>query len=154
MQVVKRNGEKQDINFEKIHWRIKSMCAKADIIEFQKEKRPEAYQITQSLNEIDMPTFSSPALTQIILDGPPGQILQTYCMPSKDLLISMIKDGINPLTETKYSRATIDRVRSNFSTELKLVEHALKISLKLRKAPYSLTPVSYTHLTLPTILLV
>ena len=102
----------------------------------------ERFGITRSLEKSNIPTFSSPALTQFILDGPPGQILQTYCMPTRDLLISMAKDGINPLTGVRYSQSALNQVRNNFSTELKLVEYALRISPKLQKAPYSLTQTS------------
>lgn len=49
MLVKKRNGEFQPVNFEKIHWRIKSMCAVPQILEFQKKERPEAYSIFQNL---------------------------------------------------------------------------------------------------------
>jgi len=52
MQVVKRNGEKQPIDFEKIHWRIKSMCARPEILDFQKEQRPDAYNIFHKLSPI------------------------------------------------------------------------------------------------------
>lgn len=49
MQVIKRDGTPQPIDFEKIHWRIKSMCAKPEILEFQKDKRPEAYSLFHNL---------------------------------------------------------------------------------------------------------
>jgi len=99
----------------------------------------EEFKITKSLRDLDTPTFSSPALTQVIMDGLPGQILKTYCLPTKDLLISIAKNEINPLTGAKYSSSAVSQVRSNFSTELKLIEYALRISPKVEKAPYSLT---------------
>lgn len=97
----------------------------------------EKFGIRNALEDLDESTFSSPAITQIIEDGPPGQIVRTYCLPTKDLLISMVKDEINPLTGQKYAIATINSIRSKFYTELKLVEYALKISPKVYDTSYS-----------------
>jgi len=54
MLVAKRKKEGhhvayQPIDFEKIHWRIKSMCCTPQILEFQKSKRPDAYSMFHNL---------------------------------------------------------------------------------------------------------
>lgn len=52
MKVVKRNGTSQPWDFEKIHWRIKSMCSTPFILDFQKKNRPDAYEIFKNLPEL------------------------------------------------------------------------------------------------------
>lgn len=52
MLVKKRNGKYQPVDFEKIHWRIKSMCAVPQILEFQKKERPQAYSVFQNLSPL------------------------------------------------------------------------------------------------------
>ena len=52
MQVVKRSGELESISFDKILWRCKSLCAKSEILEFQKKERPEAYDVFHKLPPI------------------------------------------------------------------------------------------------------
>ena len=52
MQVVKRDGRAEDIDFGKIHRRIGSLCCKPQVLEFQKEQRPEAYEILHNLPPI------------------------------------------------------------------------------------------------------
>jgi ribonucleoside-diphosphate reductase alpha chain len=54
MLVAKRKKEGhnisyQPIDFEKIHWRIKSMCTTPNVLEFQKSQRPEDYSLFQKL---------------------------------------------------------------------------------------------------------
>jgi ribonucleoside-diphosphate reductase alpha subunit len=53
MQVVKRDGRIENLDFSKIHFRIKSMCCKKSTLEFQKEQRPEAYEILHNLPSLD-----------------------------------------------------------------------------------------------------
>ncbi len=52
MKVVKRDGTIQDVDFAKIHWRIKSVCSRKDILSFQQKERPTAYDIYSHLSEI------------------------------------------------------------------------------------------------------
>ena len=49
MQVVKRDGCLQPLDFNKIHLRIRSMCTLPQTLQFQKEERPEAYEILHNL---------------------------------------------------------------------------------------------------------
>ena len=73
---------------------------------------------TQPLDEVNKPTYSSPISNQIFVDDS----RHMYCLPTKDLLLAIIKDQKNPLTNVSLSFATINRVKNNFSTELKLIE--------------------------------
>ena len=52
MLVVKRDGTTQPIDFEKIHWRLKSMTASPEILKFQQKERPDAYNLFHKLSEI------------------------------------------------------------------------------------------------------
>lgn len=52
MHVIKRNGDVVDVDFAKIHWRIKSVCSKEEILNFQKKERPEAYSVFHNLPPI------------------------------------------------------------------------------------------------------
>lgn len=47
-----RNVTYQSIDFEKIHWRIKSMCCTPQILEFQKSERPDAYLMFSKLSPL------------------------------------------------------------------------------------------------------
>lgn len=75
--------------------------------------------------------YSSPPLYYLFNDYPCyGQIFWTYCLPTKELLISLEKDEINPLSRKRYSPETQRKLRQIFSTELKLIRYTLdKINL-------------------------
>ena len=76
--------------------------------------------LTSSSN-IDFPTYSCPLDSQLIIDKSPQGLRCTYCIQTKELLISVIKDRINPLTGVRYSKRVSDLVIQKFSVELKLV---------------------------------
>ena len=50
--VLKRDGTPEQVDFEKIHWRIKSLCALPTILEFQKKERPEAFEMNKNLQPL------------------------------------------------------------------------------------------------------
>ena len=98
----------------------------------------ERFRVNQSLQDASKATYSSPMNEQIIVDdAPKGTMLWTYCLPTKDLLIAVAKDQNNPLIGTPLSSSTINRVKQNFSTELKLIEYVLSKT----DIPYSLDNV-------------
>lgn len=81
-----------------------------------------AENLKMSLQNANKPTYSSPANNQIIIDDyPQSTILRMYYLPTKDLLLAIIKDQKNPLTGAPFSSTTIHRVKNNFSTEIKLI---------------------------------
>lgn len=53
MQVVKRDGRIEPLDFNKIHLRTRSLCCKKSTLAFQKEERPEAYQILHNLPPLE-----------------------------------------------------------------------------------------------------
>jgi hypothetical protein len=65
-----------------------------------------------SLKDINKFTYSCPTEVQIIIEK-----MQTYCLPTKDLLAAIVKGTI-------FSTETIDK----FHTELKLIEYTLNNS--------------------------
>jgi len=72
MHVIKRNGDIVDVDFAKIHWRIKSVCARDDILNFQKKERPEAYNVFYKLPPIlhaDVDTITVSKMTSTKLGG-------------------------------------------------------------------------------------
>lgn len=93
----------------------------------------ENLKATQSLQDASQSTFSSPVENQIIVDHSPyGDVLWTYYLPTKDLLMAVIKDQKNPLIGTPLSPVTIERVKYNFPTELKLIEYGLDRNYSLK----------------------
>jgi hypothetical protein len=86
----------------------------------------EKLETNNSLADLKEPTYSSPQISHLFEDSPrEGRITWTYCLPTKDLLVSLATDRINPLTERPYSSETQRKLRQKFSTELKLIEYAL-----------------------------
>lgn len=86
----------------------------------------EVFESTGSLKEAILPTYSSSIDIQFITDEPvTGKLPHTFCLPTRDLLFSIVKDQINPLTGKRYSQSTIEQIRTNFPVELKLIEYAL-----------------------------
>ena len=111
MQVVKRNGEKQPIDFEKIHWRIKSMCAKPEILNFQKELRPDSYNVLNKLPPIshaDVDTITKKTIEGLYnnmstteIDSLSAEVAQEMCVIHPDnsvlatrILVSNIQKNI------------------------------------------------------------
>lgn len=77
MFVVKRDGTRQPIDFEKIHWRIKSMCALPDILNFQKTQRQEAYALFSKLSPIhhaNVDTITKKTIEGVYNDIPTTEI--------------------------------------------------------------------------------
>lgn len=102
MLVVKRDGTPQPIDFKKIHWRIKSMCANPEILEFQRKERPYAYSIFHKLSVIknaDVDTITKKTIEGIYnkiptteIDKLSAEIAQEMCFihPDNSALASRI----------------------------------------------------------------
>lgn len=87
----------------------------------------ENLKATQSLYDASQATFSSPMNNQMIVDTSPyGEVSWIYYLPTKDLLMAVISDQKNPLTNKYFSPETIEKVKNNFPTELKLIEYAVQ----------------------------
>ena len=50
---MKRDGRIEELNFSKIHLRIRSLCCRKNTLDFQKEQRPEAYEILHNLPPLE-----------------------------------------------------------------------------------------------------
>ena len=62
-------------------------------------------------------TYSAPHEDQLLVEAGP----QVISLPTKELLYSVIRDEVNPLTGKQYSQETLRRVRGKFQIELKLL---------------------------------
>jgi hypothetical protein len=81
---------------------------------------------TQSFKDASQSTYSSPIATQIFVDFSPfSKKLSTYYLSTKDLLTAILKDQKNPLTGNPFSWITIEKIKNNFPTEIKLIEYTL-----------------------------
>jgi len=111
MQVIKRNGDKQAIDFEKIHWRIKSMCARPEILDFQKQQRPDAYNVFHKLPPIyhaDVDSITKKTIEGLYnnmstteIDSLSAEVAQEMCVTHPDnstlatrILVSNIQKNI------------------------------------------------------------
>jgi len=131
MLVVKRDGTSQSIDFEKIHWRIKSMCAKSDILEFQKKKRPNDYSIFHKLTPIenaDVDTITKKTIEGLYnniptteIDKLSAEVAQEMCTIHPDnsilatrILVSNLQKNILEIAVKRFP----DVSRSNISNNL------------------------------------
>ena len=130
MQVVKRDGRSVPIEFSKIQWRIRSMCAKKDILEFQKTERPESYDVFHKLPpilhaDVDLITkktiegvYNNIPTTEI--DRLSAEIAQEMCTVHPDnsvlatrILVSNIQKNIIEVLVKRYPNQTRDEIHKN-----------------------------------------
>lgn len=72
-------------------------------------------------------SYSCPLYVQLLIEFT-HEYTDPYVIfeiPTKELLLSMLTDKINPETGFSYDPATVNKVRSKFSTELKLIQFNL-----------------------------
>ena len=119
LQVVKRDGTRQDVDFEKIHWRVKSLCAYSNTLEFQKKERPESYEMNKNLTElkhanpdaITLQTFNGlytgvPTTTIAILSDDNAPNMCTYHPENSELakriLVSNIQKNVKVTLQKRF----------------------------------------------------
>jgi len=110
MFVVKRDGEEQAVDFEKIHWRIKSMCARPNILEFQKKERPDAYSVFSKLPVLNYADVDQ--ITKKTIEGIYNRIPTTEI----DILSAEIAQEMcvtNPENSTLATRILISNLQKN-----------------------------------------
>jgi len=130
MQVVKRNGELQDIDFEKIHWRIKSMCSKPEILDFQSKQRPDDYEICRNLPELkhaDVDTITKKTIEGLYnnipttdIDQLSAEVAQEMCTLHPDnstlatrILVSNIHKNTLEILFKRFKNRTRDEIKNN-----------------------------------------
>src|SRR5579883_2116983 len=112
MQVKKRDGSMQDLDFEKIHWRIKSMCCKNDILEFQRQERPDAYNVFSQLPALNVTKEDIDMIAQKTVAGVYNGISTTQI----DLLSAEIAQDMsisNPDNSTLATRILVSNMQKN-----------------------------------------
>ena len=130
MQVIKRDGTPQPIDFEKIHWRIKSMCANPDILKFQKEQRPDAYSVFHRLSPIrnaDVDAISKKTIDGVFnnisttdIDKLSAEIAQEMCTVHPDnsvlatrLLVSNLQKNIVEIMRKRFPDIEEKEIKCN-----------------------------------------
>lgn len=83
----------------------------------------ENYEIS---SEPKVELISTPVMVQEILEGEPGEVYTSYCLPTKDLLITFLQNQRNPLTKKEYSSKVAMEIRHGFGIELKMVAYSLQ----------------------------
>ncbi len=130
MQVVKRDGRSVPIEFSKIQWRTRSLCARTDILEFQKTERPESYDVFHKLPpilhaDVDMITkktiegvYNNIPTTEI--DRLSAEIAQEMCTVHPDnsvlatrILVSNIQKNIIEVLVKRYPDQTRNEIHKN-----------------------------------------
>lgn len=129
IRVLKRDGKPVPVDFEKIHWRIKSMCALPEILEFQKRERPEAYEINKNLapllnvsaDKVALKSFEGlhdlvPTSSIDILTAEIAQSLCTehpeYSILAKRILVSNIQKNVLVLLCKRFPDVSKDEIKS------------------------------------------
>ena len=130
MQVVKRSGTLQSIDFEKIHWRIKSMCATEAILNFQNKERPEAYSIFSKLFPIfhaDVDTITKKTIEGVYnkiatteIDQLSAEIAQEMCVIHPDnsvlasrILVSNLQKNLFEILRKRFSTVSKEDISQN-----------------------------------------
>ena len=130
MKVVKRNGESQPVDFEKVHWRVKSLCGYSNTLEFERRKRPEAYNISKNLTELKYATPDTITLKtfQGLYDGVPttdidvlsAEIAQDLCTDHPDnttlakrILVSNIQKNVQVTLLKQHSHMSPVQIKDN-----------------------------------------
>lgn len=112
MKVKKRDGTLQDLDFEKIHWRIKSICVRDDILEFQKQERPDAYKVFKNLEPLNINSEDIDIITKKTIDG----IYNGISTSEIDILSAEIAQEMcttNPLNSKLATRILVSNLQKN-----------------------------------------
>jgi ribonucleoside-diphosphate reductase alpha subunit len=139
MFVIKRDGTPQPIDFEKIHWRIKSMCALPDILAFQKTERPEAYAIFSKLTPIYNANVD--AITKKTIEGIYNNIPTTE-IDKLSAEIAQEMCTIHPDNSVLATRILVSNLQKN------VLEHMIKRFPKVPETILSENLFSYVMLAL------
>jgi ribonucleoside-diphosphate reductase alpha chain len=115
MLVVKRDGSEQPIDFEKIHWRIKSMCATPEILKFQEKERPDAYSIFHKLKPINHADVDS--ITKKTIEGVYNKIPTTE-IDKLSAEIAQEMCVIHPDNSTLATRILVSNLQKNIEEVL------------------------------------
>jgi len=127
MLVIKRDGTPQPIDFEKIHWRIKSMCATPAILDFQKTERPDAYSVFNKLTPIynaDVDLITKKTIEGVYnkiptteIDKLSAEIAQDMCTTHPDnstlatrILVSNLQKNIVEIMLTEFPDVPKDKI--------------------------------------------
>ena len=110
MHVIKRDGTSEPLNFEKIHWRIKSLCSIPQIVDFQRRERPETYETNSKLPYLEHASFDQITLKTIqgLYDG--------VATTEIDLLSSEIAQGmvtLHPDNSVLAKRILVSNIQKN-----------------------------------------
>jgi ribonucleoside-diphosphate reductase alpha subunit len=143
MHVIKRNGDVVDVDFAKIHWRIKSVCARDDILNFQKKERPEAYNVFCKLPPIlhaDVDTITKKTIEGLYnnistteIDRLSVEVAQEMCTIHPDnsllatrILVSNIQKNVLEILVKRFPNVDREKISENL---FKYVMRALYFNL-------------------------
>ena len=146
MLVIKRDGTPQPIDFEKIHWRIKSMCALPEILEFQRKERTDAYAIFSKLAPLrhaDVDTITKKTIEGVYnniptteIDKLSAEIAQEMCTIHPDnsvlatrILVSNLQKNVLEHMTKRFPNALREEISKNL---FKYVMTALYFNLDKR----------------------
>lgn len=131
MELIKRDGSRQAVDFEKIHFRLKGLCSSEKVLDFQKQYRPEAYGIFSRLPEIkhaDVDMISQKTIEGLFngistqqVDILSAEIAQEMCTRHSDnsvlasrILVSNMQKNVLEILVKRFPSVSRDEISENF----------------------------------------